>query len=398
VADPRAHALLRHAGEYLPLAILAAALFTWAAHSSVVTVLLSMSLVAKGMVPLDTGLALVLGANIGSAITPLVEGAGWSDPAAQRVPFGNLLARAAGVAVMVAVFHVAAPYAARLGPTPARALANFHTLFNLALAAAFLPWIGGYARLVTRLLPQRSEGIEPGAPLYLDPAIRETPALALGAATREALRLADTLEAMLAGLRIALAQPSRGQIEGIRRLDDVLDRLNTAIKAYLISIEPARLTPADAQRLAQVLAFATNMEHAGDLVDRNLLDVAKRRLLRGLAFSPEGEADLVRLVDRVSANVRLAASLFVSGDERSARQLVAEKDAFRLVEADAVGAHYQRLQSGNVSTMETSSLHLDALRDLKQLNSHLVEAAAYPVLRAHGALLPTRLRTASERS
>src|ERR1700710_529409 len=86
VADPRAHALLPHASEYLPLAILAAALFTWAAHSSVVTVLLAMSLVAKGMVPLDTGLALVLGANLGSAITPLVEGAGWSDPAAQRVP------------------------------------------------------------------------------------------------------------------------------------------------------------------------------------------------------------------------------------------------------------------------------------------------------------------------
>src|SRR6185437_13250492 len=202
--------------------------------------------------------------------------------------------------------------------TPARAVANFHTLFNLALAAAFLPWVRGYARLIVRLLPQRHEGIAPGAPLYLDPALRETPTLALGAATREALRMADTLAAMLAGLRVAIAAPTRAGIEGIKRLDDVLDGLNTAIKAYLISIAPSALRPADAERLAQVLAFATNMEHAGDLVDRNLLSVARRRLDRGLAFSPEGEADLVRLIDRVGANVRLAASLFVSGDEDAA--------------------------------------------------------------------------------
>ncbi|HEY8003249.1 MAG TPA: hypothetical protein VIE16_03420, partial [Phenylobacterium sp.] len=180
-------------------------------------------------------------------------------------------------------------------------------------------------------------------------------------------------------------------------LDDVLDRLNTAITAYLLSMPPQTMTPKEADRAAQILAFVNNMEHAGDLVDRSLLDIARRRLDRGVAFSPEGEADLIRLVDRVIANLRLAASLFVSGDEGAARLLAAEKEAFRAVETEAVNAHYQRLQSGNVSTVETSSLHLDALRDLKSLNSHLIEGAAYPVLRAHGALLPTRLRTAAER-
>ncbi len=401
VANPDAHALLAHAGSYIPLAIIGAAILTWAAHSSVATVLLAMSLVAKDVIPLDAGLAIVLGANLGSAINPLLEGSSRSDPASQRVPIGNLITRMAGVVAVVAAFRFITPYAVQLGPTPERALANFHTLFNLVLAAAFLPWIGGFAKLLVRLLPQRNEGVEPGAPLYLDPAIRETPALAIGAATREALRMADTLEAMLSGLRVALAAPTRNGIEAIKQLDDVLDRLNTAIKAYLISIAPTvapqPLKAADAERLAQVLAFATSLEHAGDLVDRNLLGVAKRRLQRGVAFSPEGEADLTALVDRVAANLRLAASLFVSADEDAARRLVAEKDAFRAVEADAVAAHYARLQSGNVSTVETSSLHLDAIRDLKQVNSHLIEGAAYPVLRARGALLPTRLRTASER-
>jgi phosphate:Na+ symporter len=398
VADPAARALLMSASRRLPLAILAAALLTWASHSSVVTVLLAMSLVAKGATPLDTGLALVLGANLGSAINPLLEGAGWRDPGAQRVPIGNLINRVAGVAIAVAVFRFAAPYAGRLGPDPARALANFHTLFNLGLALAFLPFVRSYARLLARLLPQRTDAAEPGAPLYLDPAIRETPALALGAATREALRMADTLESMLAGLRVAIANPTRAQIGEVKPLDDVLDRLNSALKAYLVSIPAQALRPEDAERQAQVLAFATNLEHAGDLIDRNLLGIARRRLDRGVEFSAEGQADLIRLVDQLRANLRLAASLFVSGDEESARRLAAEKEAFRTIEADAVAAHYQRLRSGNVSTMETSSLHLDALRDLKQLNSHIIEAAAYPLLRARGALLATRLKAAGARS
>jgi phosphate:Na+ symporter len=330
-----------------------------------------MSLAAKGMLPLDAGLAIVLGANLGSAINPLLEGANGADPASRRVPVGNLLTRVAGVVAAVAGFRFLLPHAAELGPSPARALANFHTLFNLVLAAAFLPWIRGYAAVVVRLLPQKDEGLAPGAPLYLDPVIRETPALALGAAARESLRMADTLEAMLAGLRVAIAAPSRGNIEEVKRLDDVLDRLNSAIKAYLISIAPSiaprSLKPADGERLAQILAFATNLEHAGDVIDRNLLSVAKRRLQRGVVF--------------------------VTGDEDAARRLVAEKEVLRAVEADAVAAHYARLQSGNVSTVETSSLHLDALRDLKQVNSHLIEGAAYPLLTSKGALLPTRLRS-----
>jgi phosphate:Na+ symporter len=199
---------------------------------------------------------------------------------------------------------------------------------------------------------------------------------------------------MLTGLRQILSASSRTQIEAMRRLDDVLDKLNAAIKAYLLSIPPEALTRKDGERLAQVLAFATNLEHAGDLVDRNLLSVAARKLKRGVNFSPEGEAEIVGLVDRLGANLRTAAALFVSGDVGAARLLAAEKEAFRLIEGEAVNAHFRRLQSGQSDTVETSSLHLDALRDLKRINSHLVEGAAYPLLEASGALRPTRLRPA----
>lgn len=391
-ANPAVSAAMVELEAYIPLVIAGAVLLTWAAHSSVVTVLLAMSLAAKGVIGVETGIALVLGANLGSAINPLLEGGG--DWTARRMPLGNLLTRLVGLVLVLVAFSYIAPLVARLGATPDRALVNFHTLFNLILAAAFLPWVHTFARLLTRLVPDKPQATLPGAPLYLDPKARENPAVALALATREALRMADTLEGMLNGLRAALIVGDRGPIQATRQLDDVLDRLNSAIKTYALSIPPARLSGGAAERQKEVLTFATNLEHAGDLVARNLLGVATRRLKRGLTFSPEGEAELVGLVDRLIANTRLTASLFISRDPETARALVAEKDAFRAAETQAVAAHFDRLRSGNVSTAETSSLHLDALRDLKRVNSHLVEAAAYPILEPSGDLLPSRLRRA----
>ncbi|WP_197422579.1 MULTISPECIES: Na/Pi cotransporter family protein [unclassified Phenylobacterium] len=395
VARPGLGQALRGLGDYTPLVVIGAALFTWAAHSSVVTVLLAMSLAAKGVVGIETGVALVLGANLGSAINPLLEGGAGSDPASRRLPLGNFLNRLLGLAAAMVAFGYAAQHVVHLGPDPARALANFHTLFNLVLALAFLPFLKPYAALIERMLPSSAEETRPGAPIYLDPHARETPQVALALATREALRMADTVEGMLKGLREALQSDKRSAITKTQQLDDVLDGLNSAIKGYVLSIPVERQQSADIERQTEVLTFAVNLEHAGDLIARDLLSVAERRQTRGVSFSPEGEAELVRLVDRLIANVRLAASLFLNRDPSTARALVAEKEAFRGIEAEGVAAHFDRLRSGNARTVETSSLHLDALRDLKRINSHLVEAAAYPILRTGGELLPSRLKSAN---
>jgi phosphate:Na+ symporter len=391
-ADPRLAGALHGLGGSAAIAVIGAAALTWVAHSSVVTVLLAMSLVAKGAVGFDIGVALVLGANLGSAINPLLEGGNREDPASRRLPLGNFVNRVVGLAVVLAVFGWLTPGLVRLGPTPERALVNFHALFNAVLALAFLPWVGPLARALERWLPSRLDEAPPGTPIYLDPQARDDPQVALTLAMREALRMADTLEGMLGGLRTALQAPERQPIEDTRRTDDVLDRLNTAIKAYVLSLPRETLTPADLERQMAVLSFTTNLEHAGDLVARNLLGVATRRMKRGVSFSPEGEAELVSLLDRLIANTRLAASLFVGRDVATARKLAMEKEAFRKIESDAVQAHFERLRSGNVSTLETSSLHLDALRDLKRINSHVIEASAYPLLQSGGELLPSRLR------
>lgn len=374
------------------LDVLLAAAVTWAAHSSVAVVLIVMSFAAQGLVPPIAAFALVLGANLGTAINPLLEGGAGDDPAARRLPVGNLLNRLIGVIVALAALPWLSRLIVSVEPDNARAVANFHTAFNLALALVFFPLLHPYARLLKRWLPTKLDQNDPGRPIYLDPAARETPVLALGGAAREALRMADVLESMLVGLRDTFERTDRRQIGQTKRIDDVLDKLNTAIKAYVTALDGDALSDADIRRAREILAFATNIEQAGDIVARNLLGIANRLDKRGLAFSETGRDELLSMIDRLIANIRTAASLFMSGDERAARLLASEKEVFRGLQAASMDAHFDRLRSRRPDTTETSSLHLDALRDLKIVNNHIVAAAAYPVLENKGELLPSRLR------
>jgi phosphate:Na+ symporter len=374
------------------LDVILAAGLTWAAHSSVAVVLLTMSFAAKGVVPPHAAFALVLGANLGTAINPVLEGGAGDDPAARRLPIGNLINRALGVAITLALLPVLGPWLVSVDPDNTRVVADFHTGFNLILALVFFPLLTPYAALLRRLLPTRIDTADPSRPLYLDPAAIEVPVVALGVATREALRMADVLEGMLQGLRDALQRPDRRQLSELKRLDDVLDTLNTAIKSYMTSLPSEAMTEADHHRVVEILSFATNLEHAGDVVDKGLLGIVAKQVKRGLLFSTEEAEPLLRIIDRLTANLRAAAALLVTSDERAARLLVEEKEIFRNLEAEATSAHFERLREGKVGTVETSALHLDALRDLKRVNAHLVAAAAYPVLEGKGELLSSRLR------
>lgn len=371
--------------------ILTAAL-TWAAHSSVAIVLLIVSFAASGVIPPHAAFALVLGANLGAALVPLLESAPAGDPVAKRLPLGNLLNRLVGCALGLALLDWIGPQMVRVEPDAARAVADFHTLLNLVTAALFLPLLGLQAWLLARLLPVRAAPSDPSRPIYLDEPARETPVLALAGAARETLRMADVVEAMLRGALEALDRGDRNQVAATKGLDNVLDRLNSAIKGYLTALDPDALDGEDNRRLAEILAFATNLEHAGDIVEKGLMAIAAKRLKRGLAFSVEGQAEIRAMLERLAGNVQAAAAVFMTQDARAARRLLGEKEVFRDLEARATEAHFARIRAGRAESVETSALHLDVLRDLKRINAHL-SAAAYPVLEHLGELLPSRLRT-----
>lgn len=378
------------------LDVVLAACMTWAAHSSVAVVLVIMSFATKGMMSPLAAFALVLGANIGTAINPLLEGATGGNPAGRRLPIGNLANRVLGVAAMLAVLPWLTPLLTHVEQNPARAVADFHTGFNLLVAAISFPVLPLYAELLKRCLPARVDPTDPGRPKYLDPALQGSPVFALGAASREALRLSNTVETMLAGLHDVLERPERRRITEVKKLDDVLDQLNAAVKSYVTALDLEQLSDGDRRRAMAVMTFTTNMEQAGDVIERGLLGIARKQVKRGLSFSREGRAELLSMVERLQGNVRSAASVFMTGDPRAARVLAAEKEIFRQLEQDVTYAHFERLRAGRIATLETSSQHLDAVRDLKLVNAHLVAAAAYPVLEGRRQLMPTRLREISD--
>ena len=377
------------------LAIILGAAAAWAMHSSVAVILVVMSLTASRVIGLDAALLLVIGANLGTALNPLFEAAG-ADPRARRMPLANLANRFVGAAIAWPLLPFIQAGLIGVGLSGAGAIAAFHLGFNLILALLTLPLLTPIARLLERLLPDKIDPADAGQPVYLDHAARETPIVAIGGAAREALRLADALETMLAGARESLARGDRRLIAETRARDDVLDSLNTAIKRYLSEFDPEELSDSDRRRLQQILVFAMNMEQAGDVIDRNLLPHARKRLKRGLLSDAQNEAELVAMMDRLIANTRAAASLFMTEDARIARNLAEEKVTFRQAVEQATSTHFALMRDGVSATAQSSALHLDLIRDMKLVNAHIVAAAAYPVLDRLGELLPTRLTTPAQ--
>jgi phosphate:Na+ symporter len=283
------------------------------------------------------------------------------------------------------------PWLVSFEPAAYRAVADFHTFFNIVMAVLFFPVLGPLARLLRWMLPARAVPTDPSRPAYLDQAALEVPAVALAAASREALRMADVLETMLRAALDGLDRGDRRRITETKRLDDVLDRLNSAIKAYLTSLDHEAIDREDDRRLSEILAFVTNLEHAGDIVERGVGANLAKRAKRNLAFSREGAGEIHEMLQRLATNVRTAAAVFMTDDVRAARELIGEKEVFRDLETRATEAHFARIRAGRVESVETSALHLDMLRDLKRINAHIA-AAAYPVLEKRGELLSSRLR------
>jgi phosphate:Na+ symporter len=374
------------------LAVIVGGLLTWLFHSSVAMVLLVISLTASAMLSPALGMALVLGANVGSGLIPI--GLSLKAPApAKRVLFGNFLFRLAGVLIALLFLDLAAGGMARLEADPARQIADFHTLFNLALALVFLPLTGLAGRQLERFIPDQKPAGEPTIE-HLDDGLLDRPSIALGSAAREVMRLADMVEIMLRETILAFGDDGDKRRQAVKGLDDPVDRLQEEIKLYLTRLTRNPLSEEDSRRAFDLILFTTNLEHIGDIIDKSLLELAAKKQRLNVAFSPEGWAEITAMHARVVDQMRLAMTVFVTGDAKMAREIVLEKDRIRAAERDATENHLRRLRQGTVASLETSALHLDILRDLKRINSHIT-SIAYPILEAAGELRESRLRVAA---
>ena len=377
-------------GEPL-LTLLIGAVLTWAAHSSVATILLTMSLAYSGFVTPTAALALVLGANLGSALNPLMEGMGSTNPAHRRLPVGNLINRLVGCIIFLPLLDPVVQLLQKIDPNPVRLAADFHTLFNVVMALVFLFPLGMISTMLERLLPDVKAADDPSVPLYLDETAIETPTVALACASRETLRMEDIIDSMLQQTMTAILTNDRKLVAQVCEKDNTVDRLHEAIKLYVIKVTHESLDDAEGQRAMEILSLAINLEHIGDIIDKNLMDLASKKIKRQLRFSDEGAAELQEFHHIVRDNLKLAMTIFLSGDVKLARQLLDEKSRIRELEFAAAENHMNRLREGRIESLETSSLHLDILRDLKRIHSHIC-SAAYPALEAAGELNKTRLK------
>jgi phosphate:Na+ symporter len=384
---PVVQALLRSFTADPLLCVLIAAVLSWAAHSSVATVLLVMSLAYSHFVTPAAALALVLGANVGSAINPLIEGARRGDPASYRLPVGNLINRLVGTALVLPFLTLFADKLQHLQSDPARMTAEFHIAFNVAMAIIFLPLLDPLALLLTKLLPARSASQDASAPRYLDEAALETPSLALTDAARETLRMGDVVETMLRDVMQALMTDDRALVAQVSRMDNTVDKLDEAIRLYLTKLTRGSLDEREGRRAMEIISFAINLEHVGDIIDKNLTELATKKMKRKLQFSREGAAELEAFHKDVRESLRMGFGVFMSGDATEARKLLANKSRLRHAELAAGERHLERLREGRPESLETTSLHLDVLRDLKRVHSHIC-SVAYPVLQASVPAIP----------
>jgi phosphate:Na+ symporter len=383
-------AILEALGDQpVPLLIIGA-LVTWLAHSSVAVVLLVASLAGTQIVTVPMGLALVLGANLGATIPQYVATLS-SRPEVRRIPLGNLLRKALGVLVALILLPYLTSLTRHLGVSPGHQVALFHLGFNLVLSVLFISITGPMADLLARLIPDAPLTANDSEPRYLDRSALETPAVALTYAERETLRMGDIVDQMLRGFIEVLRDNDEIKLQKIRQLDNTVDRLHREIKLYLTSMGDSA-SEKERRHTTSVISFTINLEHIGDIIDNNLLDLAAKKIRNKATFSEEGFAEIATLHRALLSNLQLAFSVFMSGDLELARKLLKEKAQFRDMELQAAESHLGRLRIQRPESIESSSLHLDILNEMKRINSHIT-SVCYPILEEAGELTGSRLKT-----
>jgi len=323
-----------------------------------------------------TAMTMVLGANVGGALPPVLNA---STTVARRLPLGNLAVRVTGCVIAFIFMPLLGHMAQRLALSTPQLVVWFHTAFNALLALTFIGFTAPFARFLERLLPEEPHEGDPGMPMYLDDAGLNIAYIGLSNSVRESLRAADMLTLMLDRLLVLFQTLEKSAADEIRRLDQSLDLLSAAIRAYLADLGHDGLSDSDAARAQEILMFVINVEHAGDILSSNLTLMATRRAQRSEPFN-EFELNSIRLLHwELVSSLRLSVTAFLMEDLGAAHQLVLRKEAIRQHEASASREHFKKLRDDKNAWAESGDIFQRVLRDYRRVHHHIA-AVAYPVI------------------
>jgi phosphate:Na+ symporter len=377
-------------GNAWPVALIFSAVLAILASSSLAIVVLILSLAAGGGI--DTGLVivLVLGANLGGAVPPVL--ATLRAPAsARRVTLGNLIVRAIGVCIALPLAGYGADLL-ELSPLPHQNFAvDAHLAFNVLVALVAWPLSPYVLSLMSRLLPEEEKNLENS---YLDSNDLARPLSALAGASREVMVVGDLVEQMLSQAAEAINRNDSSTLAGIAMLEGRVDRIQHAIKVYISKLGHDGLSAEEHRRSMGIVEYAINLEHIGDIIEKGILPEIAKKIERGLQFSPDGQEEISGLFAVTFDSLRMAQTVFATQNATLARRLVEIKEDVRRLEKQSAQRHLQRLREERPESIQTSSLHLDILRDLKRIHAHIA-AVAHPILNQSGLLIESRIRQAN---
>ncbi|MCE6977791.1 Na/Pi cotransporter family protein [Pseudomonas frederiksbergensis] len=357
---------------------LVGALFAMISYSSLAAVLLTATLAGASVISLPVAIGLVIGANIGSGILAFLS-TSMQNAAGRQVALGSLLYKLIGLLLIIPVLDPLVRWIDSFDFSAQEMVIGFHLLYNTARCLILLPSVGPMARLCAWLLPERPDINGTAKPRHLDSTALVTPSLALANAARETLRIGDLVDSMLEAMLDVLRGKQTAVTQEVRRLTDDVEALYSAIKLYLAQMPREDLSEQDSRRWAETIELAINLKLASDVIERMLRKVQQQKTSQRRSFSEVGLEELAGLHSQLIANLRLGLSVFLSADPESARQLLREKRRFRAQERRLAHAHVSRLNRKIVQSIETSSLHLELIADMRRLNS-LFCSSAYAVL------------------
>ncbi len=364
---------LAYTSQYPLVGLLAAAAFTALIQASAATIGLIISLSLGGSMTLEAAMPMVLGANVGTAITAMLAGIG-APPDGKRVAIGYLIYKLTAAGLFLLFIGVFTEASVRTSDDLGRQIANAHTIFNIVSGFAFLPLTGIGALALSRFYkpPDLEEVFKPR---YLDRRALETPPLAFGHATREFLRMADIVNEMLRDSLKVIEKDDLDLAAEISARDDQVDILNREIKVYLSRLSQSNLTPEQADQELELIMLSQEIENAGDIINKNILSLARKKANRGLQFSQEGWDELRDLHSKVGENFDMALAAFSRNDEGLARKVLRHQARMEQLENELRQAHIDRLHQAIPETFETSAIHMDLISYLVRVNGYVSRLA-----------------------
>jgi len=345
--------------------LLVSAAITAVVHSSAATIAFVMSLMMAKNSDVYEAIPWILGANLGTTTTAYLASLK-SGLLGKQAAIGNLISKIIGVAIFLPLAKYLGEASQSLGGDVSRQIANSHTLFNVFLALLFLPFVSWGVALVRKLVPEKEGGGEFNFQ-YLDPKTLDAPELALAQAQREILRLSDTVEKMLEKCIDVFSTGSQREIEAIKGMDKVADFLNRGIKMYLTKLSQKDMSPEQVQKEFELVLRTNDLENIGDIVDKNILELVRKNIKKGYAFSKEGWGEIQQFHRKVVECLQLSTAYFSSRDRALFAKLSVLHEQIQDMTLDLSEQHVQRLHRGVKESLDTTSVHLDLLGNLQRI-------------------------------